>query len=643
MWTVADFQLVVSIGAKDEAARAAPASLQSRLSHSLNANSLFYNLRKKCGFDWVAKIMDISFNPADLLDSILRTAAGAANLSGDFDPVVRPADPRFGDYQANGVLPYAKKNGLNPRDVATGLIESAVKGGLLDAALVEWSIAGPGFINFTLLPAFSMRWLETFATEEDLKEGAGGRLQGQTIVVDFSSPNTAKEMHVGHIRSTVIGETLSRLLAFAGAKVIRDNHIGDWGTQFGMLIWAIKEKQYDPESADSGTAVPELEALYKEGHAAYKDSPDTAEAIRRELVKLQSGDPGNIRIWEAITSVSWKAFQSIYNQLGIAFDVVLGESFYRDKVESVCTELEGMGLAEESEGALVVFHPEHKRFAKQPFIIRKADGASNYATTDLATVLYRVDHFKADGMMYVVDSRQGDHFQQLFLTAEKWFKAKGRTVPRMEHVSFGSVLGENGKPIKTKEGGSVKLKDLLNEAVTRSAAVVREKNPGLPEEEVNKVAKAVGLGAIRYVDLSQNRTSDYLFSWDRMLSFEGNTAPYLLYAVARIHSIFRKAGIGETDTFKDATELSTGEELALARKLLAFPSTIDLVLSDLRPHILCTYLFELAGVFSSFYSADKVIVDEEGIRDRRLMLCSRTLSIMETGLHLLGLETLERM
>ncbi|MEX0324777.1 MAG: arginine--tRNA ligase [Puniceicoccaceae bacterium] len=587
--------------------------------------------------------MDISFNPADFIDTALRKAAYAAGLDTEFEPVIRPADPRFGDYQANGILPYAKKNGLNPRETATRLLDTAMAENLLDETILEWSIAGPGFINFTLKPAFSMQWLRRFATEEDLKAGAGGRMQDQTIVVDFSSPNTAKEMHVGHIRSTVIGETLSRLLEFAGAKVIRDNHIGDWGTQFGMLIWAIKQAGFEPEKANQESAVAELEALYKQGHAAYKESEENAEAIRNELVKLQTGDPGNLRIWEAITRVSWEAFEAIYTQLGITFDEVLGESFYRDKVEAVCTELESSALAEESEGALVVFHPEHKRFAKQPFIVRKADGASNYATTDLATVLYRVDHFKADAMMYVVDSRQADHFQQLFLTVEKWFRETGRRVPRMEHVSFGSVLGENGKPIKTKEGGSVKLKDLLSEAVSRSAAIVREKNPDLPEEEVAKVARAVGLGAIRYIDLSQNRTSDYLFSWDRMLSFEGNTAPYLLYAVARIHSIFRKGSIDESDTFSEASEFSTAEELALARKLLAFPSTIDLVLSDLRPHILCTYLFELAGVFSSFYNANKVIVEEQDIRDRRLLLCSRTLTVMESGLHLLGLETLERM
>jgi arginyl-tRNA synthetase len=588
--------------------------------------------------------MDIAFNPADLIESALRTAADAAGLPGEsFDPVVRTADPRFGDYQANGVLPFAKQAGRNPRQTALAIVEALERDRILDPAFMEWSIAGPGFINFTLKPRFSLAWLHRFASEKDLRAGAGSRLHGQTLVVDFSSPNTAKEMHVGHIRSTVIGESLARLLAFSGARVIRDNHIGDWGTQFGMLIWAIKQQGYQPEKADPQTAVAELEALYKQGHAAYKESPEAAEAIRLELVGLQSGDPENLRIWNAITQVSWKAFERIYTQLGIRFDEVLGESFYRDKVDRVCDELTGCGLAEESDGALVVFHPEHKRFAKQPFIVSKSDGASNYATTDLATVLHRIEHFKADAMLYVVDARQSDHFEQLFLTADKWFRATGRHVPRMEHVSFGTILGENGKPIKTKEGGSVKLKALLNEAIARAGAILRVKNPELDPQEAARIAEVVGLGAIRYADLSQNRTSDYLFSWDRMLSFEGNTAPYLLYAVARIHSIFRKACIDKSSTFSTASAFATPEELALARKLLAFPSTIDLVLADLRPHVLCTYLYELAGAFSSFYNADKVIVDESPVRHRRLLLCARTLTVLETGLHLLGLETLERM
>lgn len=588
--------------------------------------------------------MEIPFNPAEMIAHSLTAATGSLDLPDPhFDPVVRPADPHFGDYQANGVLGYAKRHRMNPRQLAQSLVDKAAAEGHLDPEILDWSIAGPGFINFTLKPAFSLRWLHRHASEEDLRKGAGSRLEGRTLVVDFSSPNTAKEMHVGHIRSTVIGESLSRLLGFAGARVIRDNHIGDWGTQFGMLIWAIKKHQVDLLRADSETVVADLEHLYKKGHAAYKESPREAEEIRKELVKLQSGDPENLEIWKAITSVSWNAFRKIYDQLDIRFDEVLGESFYRDRLERVYSELSGCGLAGESEGALAVFHPEHKRFAKQPFIIRKSDGASNYATTDLATVLYRVEALHADGMLYVVDSRQSDHFEQLFLTVRKWFEATNRAVPQMEHVSFGSVLGENGKPIKTKEGGSIKLKALLQEAIDRSEAIVREKNPDLTDAEVEHVATTVGLGSIRYADLSQNRTSDYLFSWDRMLSFEGNTAPYLLYAVARIHSIFRKANLEPSGEFDAASLFESDEEKALARKLLTFPATIDLVLSDLRPHVLCTYLYELAGHFSSFYNADKVIVEDPGTRNRRLLLCARTLVVMETGLHLLGLRTLQRM
>lgn len=572
-------------------------------------------------------------------------AAAAAGADGSlFEAQIRPADPRFGDYQANGILPYAKRLRQNPRELAQQIVGQLAKSGELDADMVSWEIAGPGFINFRLSPKYLRAWLLAFADRQQLRQGAGKRLAGQTVVVDYSSPNTAKEMHVGHIRTTVIGETLARLLEFSGAKVIRDNHIGDWGTQFGMIIWAIKQSGFQIASAPEDTVVAELEVLYKQGNEAYKSSPELAETIRAELVKLQQGDPENTAIWEDISRVSWQSFEKIYTQLGIHFDEVLGESFYRDKVESVCAELETLGIAQVDAGALVVFHPEHKRFAKQPFIIRKADGASNYATTDLATILYRAQHFEAQHIIYVVDSRQSDHFEQLFLTAQKWFAATGRALPRLEHVSFGSVLGENGKPIKTKEGGSIKLRELLAEAIDRADATVRAKNNALTKEEYARIAKVVGLGGIRYADLSQNRSSDYVFSWARMLSFDGNTAPYLLYAAARIHSIFRK--VDETDCAVDystASTMETEEEIALARKLLNFPGVLDMVLGDLRPHVLCTYLFELAGMFSSFYNANKVITEDAAVQARRLLLCHRTLLILETGLGLLGLETLERM
>lgn len=590
--------------------------------------------------------MQLAFYPGDVIDAALRAVAVELPAFGpDFDPAVRPADPRFGDFQANGVLAHAKQTRQNPRALGQSLLDALLAGKRLDPSAVTVEIAGPGFLNFTLSPAYVLDWLQTYGSEEALRDGATDHAAGPAkIIIDYSAPNTAKEMHVGHIRSTVIGEAIARMLSFSGAEVVRDNHLGDWGTQFGMLIHAIKASGYDLD-APRENPIGDLEQLYKQGNAAYKSSDETADAVRAELVKLQRGDPENTAIWKKITEVSWAAFQKIYDQLDITFDEVLGESFYRDKVEPVYKDLEELGLAEESEGALVVFHPEHPRFATQPFIVRKADGASNYATTDLATIHYRAFELHADAALYVVDSRQGDHFEQLFLTVEKWFRAKGWKVPKLKHVSFGTVLGENGKPLKTKEGTNVKLRDLISEALDRAYTIVSEKNADLTEEERRHVARVVGIGAIRYADLAQNRTSDYLFSWDKMLSLEGNTAPYLLYAIARIHSIFRRAGQspGEFAGSVVVHGLESEAELALARKLVAFPAALQQALSDYRPHFLCTYLFELAGAFSSFYNAEKVIVEDPALRNRRLLLCARTLTVLETGLHLLGLETLERM
>jgi len=577
------------------------------------------------------------------LDTRLRAVASTMPEFGpDFDPMVRVADPRHADLQANGVLAHAKRAKANPRALGEALAAAVQAADWWPDAQMELVVAGPGFLNFSLTPAAMEGWLAAFATPEALKAGAAQRRQGQTVVIDYSAPNTAKEMHVGHIRSTVIGEALARLLTFTGAKVIRDNHIGDWGTQFGMLIWAIKKEGYDLDTP-SDNHIAELEALYKQGNAAYKADATTADAIRAELVKLQSGDPENTAIWEAISRVSWEAFATIYHRLGITFDQKRGESFYRDMVDMVYAEMTETGIAQEDQGALVVFHPEHKRFAKQPFIVRKADGASNYATTDLATIHTRVHELAATELLYVVDKRQSDHFEQLFLTAKKWLAARDWPVPAMKHISFGTVLGEGGRPIKTKEGGSIKLRELLDEAVVRTRAIVAEKNPELPADEQARIAEAVGLGAVKYADLAQNRTSDYQFSWEKMLALEGNTAPYLLYAVARIHSILRKADVTPADAATGAIHLETDAEIALARKLVGFGAALDQALEDLRPHFLCGYLFELAGTFSTFYNATKVLVDEAEVKTSRLALCAATLQVLETGLELLGLETLERM
>ncbi len=585
--------------------------------------------------------MHVAFHPAAELETALLSAAQSIGLDSTlFKPDVRAADPRHGDLQANGVLPFAKQTKQNPRALAEKLL-AALPAELLSRTTA--SVAGPGFINFAHKPEALLSWLQTYSSPEALARGASTAYDSQTWVVDFSSPNTAKQMHVGHLRSAVIGEAICRLLATSGAKVIRDNHLGDWGTQFGKLIYGYK--RWANPAALQAEAIEELERLYKLGHEATPDGSPALEEARQELVKLQSGDLENTALWKTFTEVSKQAFDSIYTRLGIRFDHYLGESFYNDKVDAVYRELTTVGLAAESQGALVVFHPEHPRYATQPFIIRKADGASNYASTDLATLLYRAENFRAHGIVVVTDFRQNDHFEQLFLTAQKWFAATSRPLPALHHVSFGAVLGENNKPLKTRDGGTLKLKDLLDEAEQRALAVVTAKNAERPEAErfndaeCRDIARTVGIASVQYADLSQNRSSDYVFSWEKMLALEGNTAPYLLYAVARIHSILRKsASTGDAPTAPE-----TPAEIALARKLLKFADALATATTNLRPHFLSMYLYELAGDFSTFYAADKVNHDDSVIRARRILLCRRTLLILETGLHTLGLRTLQRM
>lgn len=584
--------------------------------------------------------MDLSF---DLAVALNRSLAEAARRLGweekEFVPDVRLAELVHGDLQANGVLAFAKKSRQNPRTLAESLVRE-----LGDVTPhFHLAVAGPGFVNFRLKPGALLAWLHRHGDRQALGAAAAEVEAGHTFVVDFSSPNTAKQMHVGHLRSAVIGEAICRLLEFQGARVVRDNHVGDWGTQFGKLIWAYK-RRLDP-AALTADPLEEFERLYKTGHAAAEADPATLEEARQELVRLQAGDPENLAIWRQINTASLGAFQQIYDRLGIRFDALLGESFYNDKLEPVYRELAAAGLATASQGALVVFHPEHPRFKTQPFIVRKSDGAANYATTDLATILYRSAHFHATDILYVVDKRQSDHFEQLFLTARKWFEMTGRPLPRLEHLDFGTVLGDDGKPLKTRSGENVRLKDLLAEAIERSHRLVTEKNPDLPADVRRTIAEIVGIGSVQYADLSQNRSSDYVFSWDKMISLDGNTAAYLLYAVARIHSIFRKLDLppGDPAAEAGATPFETPAELALARKLVRLPDALAAATANLRPHFLCTYLYELAVEFSKFYNADKVAVDDAPVRARRLLLCNRTRLLLETGLQLLGLRTLTRM
>lgn len=592
--------------------------------------------------------MSVWFNPSHAIEQTLRqVAATTKGFSADFEPGVRPADPKFGDYQANGVLGYAKKNDLNPRELGQKLIDAALASGQFDPELIELALAGPGFINFKLSNTFLWQWQLDYSTKADYQSGAKELKQGRRIVIDYPSANTAKQAHIGHLRPMVIGQAIARLLDFCGADLIRDNHIGDWGTNFGTLIMKIKHEGIDLTTLGDDALVT-LDKLYKEGSALESKQPELRDVSRNELVKLQNGDLENTRIWKRIVEISKIAFDKLFVQMGVEVDIALGESFYRDKVQRIYDELTEVGLAEESEGALVVWHDEVKKFSRDnerpyPFNIRKSDGASNYATTDLATVLYRVQEFKAEEIIYLTDARQQDHFQQLFLTTEKWFKAKGYPLPEMSHVFWGTILGADKKPFKTKSGESIKLQELLDEARSRAYEVVTAKNPDLPEDERRAIAESVGVGAMKYADLSSNRMQDYVFSWDRLLSFEGNTAPYLLYAIARINSIFRKVGLDPEAPIEGASPAETEAELTLARKLMGFVTALELTLNDLRPHFLCTYLYELAGAYSGFYNADKVMVDDEAVKARRLILCARTRTILKTGLELLGLKPLERM
>lgn len=558
----------------------------------------------------------------------------------DFSTTIAIADPRFGHFQINSILPYAKKLGQNPRPLAETLIHEIRKN--ISPEIARFELSGPGFINITLTDEYILNWLNHFSTRESLQEETSCIYSYKTVIIDYSSPNTAKQMHVGHLRSLVIGEALQRILKFNKANIIKDNHLGDWGTQFGILLMQIKAENYDLKNPTQDP-IEDLEALYKRGSERFKTDEYAQKIARDELVKLQNNDPLNKQLWEEIIRISYASFNDIYQMFGVTFDQIQGESFYNDQLERIYQELSELKLAQISDGALVVFHPEHPRFSQTPFIIRKADGASNYGSTDLATALYHVEKAHADALLYVVDARQQDHFEQLFLTLKKWFLAKNYPFPILKHISFGTVLGEDGKAIKTRSGESIKLKDLITEAKQRALNIVQSKSPHLSLKEQTTIANIIGISALQYADLCQNRSSDYLFSWDKMLSLEGNTAPYLLYAVARIHSILKKLPDQRNSAPLPQTLFETVQEKTLAQHLVLFPHIIQTSVDELRPHPLCTYLYELAGHFSTFYAIDKILIDNIETRQRRILLAKRTLLILETGLDLLGLKTLEKM
>jgi arginyl-tRNA synthetase len=539
------------------------------------------------------------------------------------------ANPQFGDYQANGVMAAAKACKMNPRELAQKVVAQ------LNPAEIPatWEIAGPGFINFRVDSNWLGKTLLTTALDERL--GVDPVAKPETVVVDFSAPNVAKPMHVGHIRSTIIGDAITRTLRFLGHHVITDNHVGDWGTQFGMLILGYRTLL----NSDGFARDPlgEMERMYKAIQAQAKADPVVAARAREELAKLQKGDPANKMLWDDFSAASRQVFERVYARLHITFDHWLGESFYNPMLPDIVRSLQKKGIARLSEGAICIFFEDDPELTSAPFLVQKQDGAFLYATTDLATIEYRAETFHPDRVLYVVDNRQQLHFKQLFAAARRC----GYTMT-LEHVGFGTILGEDGKPIKTREGEPIKLDALLNEAEERARMIAREKNPGLSEAGLNRIAQVVGIGAVKYADLMQNRTADYRFSWDKLLALDGNTAPYLQYVYARIRSIFRMGKLEDWHPTPDMeVRLQEPEELDLAKQMLRFGNALLDVERTYKPNILASFLYDLATKFNMFYQAHPVLKAPEDIRPTRLLLCDLTTRYIKTGLELLGIETLE--
>jgi arginyl-tRNA synthetase len=583
------------------------------------------------------------------LETQLQAAVAAVLPDADLSTVlVRPCpDPKFGDYQASALMAIAKARKANPRQLATQVIEK------LDVS--QWcekvEIAGPGFLNFRLKRPALNAALGRMATTDRLVEPAASP---RTVVVDFSSPNVAKPMHVGHIRSTGIGDAIQRVLRLLGHRVITDNHLGDWGTQFGKLL--VGWKEILDRAALEADPIAELERLYKVINTECDANEERLKQAQQELVKLQAGDADNVAIWQEMARLSQGQFDTLYGRLGVKFDQTLGESFYNPWLASVVADLQAKGIARESEGAVAVFSdgslpPKDDPFlvnrdgewVADPALIRKSDGGFNYMTTDLATIDYRLKTWSPDEIVYVVDDRQGPHFKKLFLTFARWQPEAAKRV-KLRHVGFGKILGDDGRPFKTRSGDTVKLSDLLDEAEERARKVVAEKNPSLSEGEQAEIARVVGLGAVKYADLAPNRQTDYVFNWDKMLAFQGNTAPYLQYAYTRIRSIFRKATEESITVAPDAVIQATEpDEVALAKHLLNFGLTLEYVIEDYRPNYLCAYLYELATFVSRFWENCPVLKSDEPQRSSRLKLCELAGRVLKEGLNALGIEVLEQM
>ena len=559
-------------------------------------------------------------------------AFAAAGIAGA--PVVlQPAkNADFGDFQINGVMGAAKQAKQNPRELAQKVADALAGNAVIESA----EVAGPGFINLRLHADFLAQNIQTALN--DTRLGVAKNTDPKTVVIDYSSPNLAKEMHVGHLRSSIIGDSISRVLEFLGDNIIRQNHVGDWGTQFGMLVAYMVEQQKD----NAAFELADLEQFYRAAKVRFDESPEFADTAREYVVKLQGGNETVLALWKQFVEISLSHAQAVYNTLGLKLrpEDVAGESIYNDDLQPVVDDLVAQGLAVEDDGAKVVFLEEFKNKEGEPaaFIVQKQGGGFLYASTDLACVRYRVGRLKGERLLYIVDHRQGLHFEQLFTTSRKAGYLPENV--EAEFIGFGTMMGKDGKPFKTRSGDTVKLVDLLDEAVERATELVRSKNPDLSEEEVAQIGQTVGIGAVKYADLSKNRTSDYVFDWDAMLSFEGNTAPYLQYAYTRVQSVFKKAGDWDATA---ALALTEPLEKQLALELLKFEDVLRSTAESSHPHYLAAYLYQVATLFSRFYEACPILKAEGQARNTRLQLAKLTGDTLKQGLDLLGIETLEVM
>ncbi len=566
--------------------------------------------------------------PREILGDRLRLALEAADLDPERCEVSAAADTRFGDYQSNAAMVLAKERRSNPRQLAADILSKIDVAGI--SAFPE--VAGAGFLNFRLEAEFIASAVQVLAGDPRL--GVAPAKTPRKIVLDFSAPNVAKPMHVGHIRSTILGDCLARVARFLGHEVITDNHIGDWGTQFGKVIYGWKHL-LDREAL-ARDAIAELVRLYREVNRIEEADETVKKSAREELVKLQAGDPENLAIWKETVELSWREFEKLYALLDIAFDERLGESAYNDALAPLCQDLQRRGIARVSEGALCIFFPDIPALAEKPAIVRKSDGGFLYATTDLATIGYRIKRWNPDAIWYVVGAPQALHFQQIFAAC----RLLGIEAD-LAHITFGSILGEDRKIMKTRSGENVGLAEVLHEAVDRARKMMSSRQESFSAGDVESIARTIGIGAVKYAELSQNRHTDYVFSWDKLLAMDGNTAPYLQNAYVRIRSIFRRGGI-EADPLAKIL-MSEPAERILAIKLLQYSETVPVVLEDFRPNILANYLYELANTYHSFYEACPVLKAEPALRASRLLLSEITARTLAHGLSLLGICCPEKM